>query len=135
MLSNKTWFCSAFSIQHDPPGYYWREHHDKDMLSLVEETYGPVEKGSNAVTFAGTQYFRYKSLKPGITYITLTQLRLSESDIALEEMFKVNIKSTGSSEAQNTPRNLINSEKIRVTEIAQVSHTAPNSITKEALKS
>ena len=46
------------SIQHDPPGCYWKEHHDKDMLYLIEETYGPVQKGSNSVTFAGTQYFR-----------------------------------------------------------------------------
>ena len=26
------------AIQLDPPGYYWKEHHDKDMLYLIEET-------------------------------------------------------------------------------------------------
>ena len=106
------------SFQLDPPGCYWKEHHDKDLLNLIEETYGPVEKGSNSVTFAGTQYFRYKSLKSGITYVTLTQLRLNEPDIAMEKVFKVNIKSAESPEAQNTPRELTNSEKIRVIEIA-----------------
>ena len=102
------------SFQLDPPGCHWREHHDKDMLYLVEETYGPVQKGSNAVSFAGTQYFRYKSLKSGITHVTLTLFRLNEPDIAMEKVFKVNIKSTEPPQAQNTPRVSTNSEKIRV---------------------
>ena len=79
------------SFQLDPPGCHWKERHDKDMLYLIEETYGPVEKGSNSVTFAGTQYFRYKSLKSGITYVTLSQLRLNEPDIAVEKVYEVNI--------------------------------------------
>ncbi len=102
------------SIQYDPPGCYWKEHHDKDLLKLVEETYGPVQKESNAVTFAGTQYFRYKSLKSGITFITLTLLRLNEPDIAMEKVFKVNIKSAESRETISSPRVLTNIEKTKV---------------------
>ena len=106
------------SYQLDPPNCYWKEHHDKEMLKLVEETYGPVQKGSNAVTFAGTQYFRYQSLKSGITFVTLTLLRLNEPDIAMEKVFKVNIESAQSPESIVSPRVLTSSEKTRVIEIA-----------------
>ena len=106
------------SYQLDPPNCYWKEHHDKEMLKLVEETYGPVQKESNAVTFAGTQYFRYQSLKSGITFVTLTLLRLNEPDIAMEKVFKVNIESAQSPESIVSPRVLTSSEKTRVIEIA-----------------
>lgn len=106
------------AIKLDPPGYYWKEHHDKGRLYLIEETYDPVETGSNTVSAAGTQYFRYRALKSGITYITLTRLRLSKPDIAVEKVFKVNIKFAESPEPMITPRELTNTEKIRVIEIA-----------------
>lgn len=106
------------SYQFDPPGYYWKEHHNKDLLTLVKETYGPVQKGSNAVTFAGTQYFRYKPLKPGTTYVTLTRLRLNEPDIANQKVFKVNITPKESLNNPHEPRVLTDNEKARVVDIA-----------------
>ena len=73
-------------------GYNWEETHDSNILSLVEEKYDPDEKAPGLVGSGGTQYFRFKALKPSKTELTVIYKRAWETDIADQKVFSVEIK-------------------------------------------
>ena len=73
-------------------GYNWEETHDSNVLSLVEEKYDRDEKSPGLIGSGGTQYFRFKALKPSKTELTVIYKRSWETEIADQKVFSVEIK-------------------------------------------
>ena len=73
-------------------GYNWEESHDASRLRLDEERYNADEKAPGLVGAGGTQYFRFRVLKTGTTWITVTYKRPWETGFAEQKVFKVDIK-------------------------------------------
>ena len=74
-------------------GYGWQESHDETILELVEQRYEPGEEAEQGVVGAGgVEYFHFKTLKAGVTEITLVYKRQWEEAFLEQKVFTVDIK-------------------------------------------
>ncbi len=74
-------------------GYGWQASYEEAVLELVEKTYVLGEKAEQGVVgAAGTEYFRFKTLRAGSTRLSMTYKREWEEKGIERKIFQVNIK-------------------------------------------
>lgn len=74
-------------------GYAWQESLDETMVELLKSEYEPGEDAQKGVAGAGgNDLFWFKTLKKGLTKITLVYKRPWETEIAEQKVFTIIVK-------------------------------------------
>lgn len=73
-------------------GYQWTASHDTSLLSLVGTEYKTSKQAKGLVGAGGTQYFKFKALKPGMVRISFSYQRPTEGIVVDTEVFNVVIE-------------------------------------------
>jgi inhibitor of cysteine peptidase len=70
-------------------GYQWKESHDASLLNLVGSEYKPSKQAKGVVGAGGTQYFKFRALKPGMTRVDFSYQRPTEGIIVDTKAFNI----------------------------------------------